>query len=236
MSTELTVLVAAAASIGFLHTLLGPDHYVPFIMMSKARNWSQRKTLAIAGIAGVGHVLSSVIIGAIGLGLGVAVTNLEGVEAVRGEIAAWSLIIFGLVYFAWGMKRAMKNKEHVHEHTHENGDTHSHVHGHKHGHMHVHAPGKKSIVPWVLFTIFFFGPCEPLIPILMYPALQQSVLGVVAVVLVFGAVTLATMLGMIVIVSRGLNVMPAGKLGRFIHPISGGTIAACGLAIVFLGI
>jgi hypothetical protein len=41
MAIELKALILTAASIGFFHTLLGPDHYLPFIMMSWARKWSK---------------------------------------------------------------------------------------------------------------------------------------------------------------------------------------------------
>ena len=44
MSPELMVLLVTAAFIGFLHTLLGPDHYLPFIVMGKAKKWSMLKT------------------------------------------------------------------------------------------------------------------------------------------------------------------------------------------------
>jgi len=57
MSYELSVLLIAAASIGFFHTLFGPDHYLPFIVMSKSGNWSLRKTTLITFICGIGHVL-----------------------------------------------------------------------------------------------------------------------------------------------------------------------------------
>ena len=68
-TTETTVLLAVtAAGIGFLHTLLGPDHYLPFIMMARAGNWSRLKTYVVAGLCGVGHVGSSIVIGAIGIG------------------------------------------------------------------------------------------------------------------------------------------------------------------------
>ncbi len=64
---EAQILLVAAASIAFLHTILGPDHYVVFTAMGKARNWSLAKTLRVTVICGMGHVLSSVLIGALGL-------------------------------------------------------------------------------------------------------------------------------------------------------------------------
>ncbi|GAG00740.1 unnamed protein product, partial [marine sediment metagenome] len=44
MSNELIALYITAASIGFIHTVFGPDHYLPFVVMSKARKWSLGKT------------------------------------------------------------------------------------------------------------------------------------------------------------------------------------------------
>ena len=54
---ELTVVTITAASIGLFHTLLGPDHYLPFIVMAQARKWSLVKTTCITALCGAGHVL-----------------------------------------------------------------------------------------------------------------------------------------------------------------------------------
>ena len=118
MSRELILLVGTAASIGFAHTILGPDHYVPFIVLSKARGWSALKTSAVTLLCGVGHVLSSIILGFIGIVLGIAVFRLESIEAFRGDIATWFVIIFGFTYFVWGVHRAIRNKPHRHGHLH----------------------------------------------------------------------------------------------------------------------
>ena len=60
MTTDLTVLIIAAATIAFFHTLPGPDHYLPFIVMSKSGKWSLKKTTVISFFCGLGYVLSSV--------------------------------------------------------------------------------------------------------------------------------------------------------------------------------
>ena len=70
MTEEIKILTITAASIGFFHTLLGPDHYLPFIVMSKARKWSLFKTLWLTVLCGMGHVGSSIVIGLIGIGTG----------------------------------------------------------------------------------------------------------------------------------------------------------------------
>lgn len=84
---EVIVIAGTAALIGFTHTLLSLDHYLPFIVLSKARKWSYGKTALITFISGLGHVLSSVVLGFVGILIGTAVFKLESIESVRGEIA-----------------------------------------------------------------------------------------------------------------------------------------------------
>src|SRR3989304_2199495 len=138
MTSELTLLLGTAATIGVVHTLLGPDHYVPFVAMSRALRWSAARTVWITLICGLGHVLSSVALGFLGIGLGLAVTRLEFWESYRGELAPWLLITFGLVFFVLGVRRAVRNRPHVHIHVHEDGAAHSHPHAHHDDHVHVH--------------------------------------------------------------------------------------------------
>jgi sulfite exporter TauE/SafE len=237
MSDEIVILISGAAAIGFFHTLLGPDHYLPFIMMSRSREWSLTKTTLVTVLCGLGHVLSSVVLGIIGIIFGIAVSQLEVVESFRGGLAAWALIAFGLVYFTWGMRKALKNKHHQHIHIHADGVDHVHAHNHTEEHMHVHVKeGTKHITPWVLFTIFILGPCEPLIPLLMYPAAKSSLPGLVLVTAIFGAVTILTMLGIVLVSTFGINLIPTTRLERYTHAIAGATICLCGVAIQFLGL
>src|SRR4030042_5599650 len=104
MSTEIKALVVMAASIGFFHTLLGPDHYLPFVMLSWARKWSGFKTALVTFLCGLGHIGSSVVLGLIGVSVGIAINKLEFVEGFRGNVAAWLLIAFGLAQLASGRR------------------------------------------------------------------------------------------------------------------------------------
>ena len=237
MNREILVLAGTAAGMGLIHTVIGPDHYIPFIAMSRARHWSMAKTLVISFFAGLGHILSSVILGFVGLALGIAVAKLENAESVRGGAAAWLLIAFGFVYFIWGLHRAVKNKPHTHAHVHGDGETHDHKHGHAAEHGHVHdRPRKANITPWVLFTIFVFGPCEPLIPLVMYPAAKHNFAGVVFVTLAFGATTILTMLTIIAASSWGISFVKLGKWERFSHAVAGLMILVSGLSVQMLGL
>lgn len=236
MNNEITILSATAATLGLVHTVLGPDHYLPFTVMARARGWKLAKTMWITFLCGLGHIGSSVLLGLAGAALGTAVGRLEAIESFRGNLAAWAMIAFGLAYAVWGLRRAYRNRPHNHVHVH--GDGTSHDHGHVHGgeHSHVHQEGKSSITPWVLFTIFVFGPCEPLIPLLMYPAAKHSAWGMALVAGIFGAVTIATMMAIVSLTTLGLKKLPLGGLERFSHALAGATIFLCGAAIQFLGL
>ncbi len=235
MSENIIILGATAASIGFFHTLLGPDHYLPFVMMAKARCWHLRKTLIVTVLCGIGHVLSSVLLGAIGIGFGIALVNLKFIESFRGDLAAWMLIIFGFVYGIWGIRQAIRGQSHTHLHAHEDGIEHQHRHSHFHSHSHLHNT-KKSITPWALFVIFVLGPCEPLIPLLMFPAVEENLFGVIFVAVIFGIVTIATMTTIVFLATKGLYFLPLKRIERFTHAIAGGMIALSGLGIVFFGL
>lgn len=236
MPNELFLLLIAAVSIAFAHTLLGPDHYIPFVVMSKSGDWSMRKTALITFLCGLGHVFSSVLLGLIGIALGIAVTKLELVESYRGNLAAWFLIVFGLLYFVWGVRRAYNNKPHTHFHSHSGGVTHTHDHTHAAEHAHVHQKKSKSMTPWILFTIFVFGPCEPLIPLLMYPAAKGSIMSLTLVTLVFGVVTIGMMMSIVMLSLYGISFVPFSKMERYTHALAGLTLFLCGMAIRFLGL
>ncbi len=232
MNSEIIALTITAATIGFGHTLMGPDHYLPFIAVSKARGWSALKTFIITLICGLGHVGSSVVLGFLGIGLGIVVGKLEGFEAFRGNLAGWLLTGFGLAYMIWGIKKAIRNKTHTHFHVHEDDSKQEHTHDHDGSDAHIHVKKSyKQLTPWILFTIFVFGPCEPLIPILMYPAAQNSIAGVVLVTLTFAGATILTMLAVVMAGTFGLGAIHTNKLARFSHALAGFTIFLCGMAI-----
>ena len=235
MNTEIMLLCGTAASIGLIHTAIGPDHYLPFIVMSRARQWSMAKTAWITFLCGLGHVLSSVVLGLVGVFVGIQVMKLEALEAFRGSIAAWLLIGFGFAYFIWGLHRAIRNKTHRHVHVHDH-HTHEHEHTHTDVHTHVHEDKKANLTPWILFTIFVFGPCEPLIPLLMYPAAESSMFGTFLVAAVFSIVTIGTMLAIVMLTAWGVSFAKLGRLKRFSHAMAGAAICLSGLAIQVLGL
>jgi len=236
VESEVLILAATAASIGVVHTLLGPDHYLPFIVLGRARSWSRTKIAALTMACGLGHVAGSVLIGVLGIVFGIAVSDLTLFEGVRGSMAAWAVLGFGIAYLIWGLRRAATGTPHVHLHRHADGTSHAHTHSHRDAHAHAHeATSGVSLTPWVLLTIFVLGPCEPLIPLLMVPASAHSWGAVAAVTAVFAVATLLTMMAVVFAGVAGLSFVPLRKIERFSHTLAGGAVATCGGAMVFLG-
>jgi sulfite exporter TauE/SafE len=230
------ILAGTAATIGLVHTVLGPDHYLPFIVLSKDRKWGAGKTALITFLCGLGHILSSVILGFIGIAIGAAIFSIEAIESFRGEIAVWFLMAFGFTYCIWGVHKAIRSRQHEHKHVHQNGEVHSHTHEHVADHTHVHDKKPGSLTPWVLFIIFVFGPCEPLIPLVMYPAAEHDMMSVVLVATIFGLTTIATMLVIVLAAYYGLSKISFPKLGKYSHALAGFSILICGVAVKFLGL
>ena len=231
MSKEILVLAVTAASLGLIHTVLGPDHYLPFIVLSKVRKWSTLKTTFITSICGLGHVLSSIALGFAGIALGLALFKLEAIESMRGELAAWLIIIFGFTYMCWGIFHSFRSRKHEHVHSHPDGEIHNHLHDHTKDHSHLHFLKDKTLTPWILFIIFVFGPCEPLIPLVMYPAAQHNLLGVSIVSTVFGLTTIFAMLAIVLASSYGLSKLRFDRLEKYSHALAGLAIFASGGAI-----
>jgi sulfite exporter TauE/SafE len=231
---EMAPLLLSAATIGVLHTALGPDHSLPFIALARARRWSARRTASITALCGLAHVASSALLGLAGLALGSALFHFERVEAARGDIAAWMMLAFGLAYAAWGIRVALRPDGHAHAHAHADGTLHRHPHHHAGEHVHPHDTPRRDAQPstgWALFLIFGFGPCEPLIPLLLYPAATGSLATSALVIGVFGIATIATML---TVVFAALALAPLAswpRLARWEHAIAGTVVAACGVAM-----
>ena len=227
MSVSLTALLVSAFTIAVLHSL-APDHWLPMVMIGRAQHWSSRKLFGVTLLAGLGHVGSSIALGAIGIALGITVTHLQQAEGVRGHIASLLLIGFGLAYAIWGLKLARWGKH-----------THQHAHGallHSHAHEHALDPEHAAhVTVWALIAIFVLGPCEPLIP-LLFIGTAYSWHAIALVCLIFGGTTVAMMLLQTMLVARGIELIRTEVVARYTHALAGAAIALTGVMVMVLGI
>lgn len=230
MNTELSILLITAVTIACLHTISGPDHYLPFVAIGRAKNWSWSKTIMWTLICGSGHVWSSVLLGLGGGLLGWSLSKINWLESIRGGMAGWALMVFGMAYGAWGLVQAHRNKTHKHF---ELDEKEVYVFEHKHGEV-VPREQRHKVTPWVMFIIFVLGPCEPMIPLLYFPAAKHSWYEMLLLILVYTLITLATMVFMVSVCRSGISLLNTEKLERYMHALGGLTIFLCGAGMVFL--
>lgn len=213
--STLSAIWLAALLTAVVHTIMGPDHYLPFIAIAKSKGYSIKKTLLWTFVCGIGHIASALLIALIFIYFShwLSRENFVWIEENRGNVAAYALIGLGAAYLLWALRRRWQ-------------------HGHLDEHHHLpQTDGKKSITVWVVFIIFVLGPCEALLPILT----ASSVLGSSAVVsstIIFSVATIATMMLAVSLGMLGINALRFNRLEGYAHEIAGGTIMACGLAII----
>jgi hypothetical protein len=105
-------LMVATIFLASTHTV-SPDHWFPFVMVGRANKWKTSWVLALATLAGLGHVLTSVAIGLVGV---FAEKGLSKDIATFFENATPTLlIIFGFGYAAYAF---YKQRVGAHGHSH----------------------------------------------------------------------------------------------------------------------
>ena len=207
-------LLISAVAVAFFHAL-APDHWLPFVALAKSSRWSMGKLGWVTTLAGIGHVTSSLLLGLVGLWAGLAIHRLEGMEAWRGSVGIWLLIGFGVAYVLWGLKHAQ----------------------HHHPHISIKEAVKVYAARrvWILFAIFVFGPCEPLIP-LMFVASQVGMPTVWAISLVFSVVTVAMVVGQSTLSYAWVRLIEAPWMERYAHALAGLVILLTALFVLVAGV
>jgi hypothetical protein len=81
--TPLILLIACAATVGVIHSVL-PDHWVPLAVVGRTERWSLLRVGRVSALATGGHVLTSVVLGGV-----IALVGLEfqkQIETQQGHI------------------------------------------------------------------------------------------------------------------------------------------------------
>jgi hypothetical protein len=225
MSGLTPALVAAAATLGSVHTL-APDHWMPFAALAKAEGWSARRTALITACCGFGHVTGSVALGLASVLLGLELLQRFGHQLER--VSGLVLIAFGVVYGTWGLHRAVRSRWHAHQH----GHTHWHPGG---GHPAHHHDEPRRMTAWMLFLVFSADPCVAVIP-LLFAAAPLGWGSTLAVIVSYEVATIGTMVAL-VLPARAVTAAVHGRWAdRFGDALAGGIIVAVGIAVVSLGV
>jgi hypothetical protein len=235
--TSLAPYLAAAATVAVLHTLQGPDHYVPFIVLRKARGWSLARTVWVTLLCGVGHCGSSVALAFAAAWGASRLFDIDGLQDARGDLASWALIAIGLFLVLAGIKRSRRHLRHSHFHLHADGSAHVHAHDHHSEHAHAHPARERGpLLVWSLFIVFVLGPCEWLIPNSLAAYHEHGMSGLLLVSGIFSAATVMTMLAVVLAASEALSHARFDFLRRHATTMAGAAILLSGASTLFLGL
>ena len=229
--SEFQLLILTVLSISAVHTFSGPDHYLPFIVLSRSKKLTLNKTLFWTSLCGIAHVLSSVLLGIIGIFLGWSIKQTFHIEEIRGGFAAWMLLGFGILYLLYAVYSLNKNKIHKHFDASEEGEIY--VFEHQHG-QNITSNKKYKVTPWVMFFIFASGPSEPMIPLIIYPSVHYSLDEVGILILLYTFSTVLTMMLMVLLGYFGAHLFNFKNYEKYLETISASIILVCGIGMVFL--
>lgn len=196
MSSTGPALLAAAAGVGFGHAIL-PDHWVPLAVLGRTRRYPLSRVARLSGLAGVAHVLVSIILGAV-----IIVIGLQ----FRSSIQSAQDTIIGCVLIATGIGFAvLELTGHGHSHDHDHDDDHHHDHEGDHGHEHS-PPGSRRGIRGLAAVMVPFGaaasPDLTILPVFL-AATTAGVATAVGSLVIFAAVTIGTIVGLTLTATRG---------------------------------
>ena len=209
MSSTGPALLAAAAGVGFGHAIL-PDHWVPLAVLGRTRRYPLSRIARLSGLAGVAHVLVSIVLGAVIIVVGLQFRST--IQGTQDVIVGGLLIVTGLGF------AVLELTGHGHHHGEEHG--HAHPHGHRHGHgehddQHGHGhyhDGHDQVPAWeqrssglAMVMIPFGAAASPDLTILpVFLAATTAGIGIaIGSLLIFAAVTIGTIVGLTVGAARG---------------------------------
>lgn len=232
MASSIPLLIAAAATVGFLHSIL-PDHWVPLAVIARTQRWSLARVARISFLASVGHVLTSLIIAGIIAGVGLQFR--ARFEAQQGHIVGLILVLTGVGFAIWTLTGHGHSHHHPHGHDHDH-DHHDH-HDHNHDHPHDYEqPRRSSFQRFAAIAGPFGAAASPDLTILPV-ALAASALGIGAVLGTLLSFTLAT-LGTFVVLTVAATAAGYQVKGEWLEEhgmlITGVVLIGIGVA-VYLG-
>jgi nickel/cobalt transporter (NicO) family protein len=240
MSATTPALFAAAAGVGFGHAVL-PDHWVPLAVLGRARRYPLAKIARLSGLAGVAHVLLSIVLGALIIVVGLQFRS--SVASAQDAIIGGLLIATGL---GFGVLQATGHgHHHDHDHDHDHGGGHSDGDEHRHGDAHEHHasasahrradPDTSRGVRRLAAIMVPFGaaasPDLTILPVFL-AATTAGVATAVGSVLIFGAVTIGTIVGLTLGAAAGGYQIRGEWLDRWGNAVTAGVLVVIGVLVL----
>jgi nickel/cobalt transporter (NicO) family protein len=250
----LTILLLTTVTTAALHTLI-PDHWLPFVLVSRSEGWDARRTALMTAGSGLLHVVFSIALGVAALGVGKGAESFVGMGASLERLSAGLMILFGGTYASWFyLKGGHQHSFGMHPH-HAPGEPHRpsvpHPHEMERDHdVSVRAAvavaghdraadaairGRSGAIGGIaLAGIVGFNPCVLIIPYI-YVAGSMGAAELALVAAAFAVSTVACMVGVVLIGLKGTARLESPFLMKYGETVSGVLIALTGLVVMLSG-
>jgi nickel/cobalt exporter len=218
VSSATPALIAAAAGVGLGHAIL-PDHWVPLAVVGRTQKYSLARVARLSTLAGVAHVLVSMVLGGIIIVVGLQFRS--AVESAQNTIIGIVLILTGLAFAVL----ELTGRGHAHSHAnghalgHEHRDSYDHDHQHDdhdgaHAHASLHTPARSDAIVaasesrargLAAIMVPFGAAASPDLTILpvFLAATAGGVFAAISSLVVFSAVTIGTIVGLTLLACFG---------------------------------
>ena len=234
MNGTTPALILAAAGVGVGHAIM-PDHWVPLAVIGRMRRYPLGRVARLSGLAGVAHVLVSLLLGALIIAVGLQ---------FRSTIQHAQDTIVGLVLIATGVGfivLELTGRGHTHPHTSEHGHSHHHHDQHDHHHHHEHQPdqvagskeqGRMRGLAGIMVP--FGAAASPDLTILpVFLAATAAGAGTaVGSLLAFALVTITTIVALTLLATVGGYQLRGNWLDRWGNAITAATLLAIGTLVL----
>jgi hypothetical protein len=210
-------LLAASAGVGFGHAIL-PDHWVPLAVLGRTRRYPLARVARLSGLAGVAHVLVSILLGAVIIAVGLQFRS--AVQSAQDTIIGCVLIFTGLSFVVLELSGR------------------GHHHDHEHGHEHGHDSGEEGRLRGLAAVMVPFGaaasPDLTILPVFLASA-TGGVSTAIGSLVIFAAVTIATIVGLTLAACFGGYQIQGRWLERWGNAFTALTLVVIG-ALVLSGV
>jgi hypothetical protein len=221
-------ILAAAAGVGFGHAIL-PDHWVPLAVLGRTRRYPLSRVARLSGLAGIAHVLVSVVLGAVIIAIGLQFRS--AIEHAEGAIVGGLLIATGIGFLVF----ELTGHGHGHSHEHDHRDDHRHEHAHG---DHGRGTSRSGRLHGLAAVMVPFGaaasPDLTILPVFLAAAAigTATAIGSLAI---FAAVTIGTIVGLTLAAARGGYEIRGQWLERWGNALTAFVLIAIG-AMVLTGV
>jgi nickel/cobalt exporter len=220
MSIGAPAVLAASAGVAVGHAVL-PDHWVPLAVLGRARRYPLAKIARLSSLAGIAHVLLSIVLGAVIIAIGLQFRS--AIQNAQDTIIGGLLVATGVGFVV------LELTGHGHR-----GHDHSHGHGHGGEREHQHEPEPRGVRGLAGLMVPFGAAASPDLTILpvFLAATTAGVATAIGSVVVFAAVTIGTIVGLTLAAAKGSYQLEGEWLERWGNTITAAVLLIIGLLIL----